>query len=169
MAGKLWGQRAQQLVDDCLLAAIRLGKFRAANNRPFDIIGQGIKERLEIPRCCVVVNTLNELFVFYCIHFSASLFESAATHSAAIAPAWKAAGSARSARAIGAGHQRSSHSGKRPVSCGITLSAKSLVLYLARSFPMLPNCKSIIRWPTLRLVATSFSCSATSSGEPMMT
>jgi hypothetical protein len=35
---------------------------------------------------------------------------------------------ARSARAIGCGHQRSSHSENRPLSCGMTRSAKSLVL-----------------------------------------
>ena len=65
-----------------------------------------------------------------------------------------AGNSARSTRAIGCGHQRSSHSVKRPFSRGMTFSANSLVLYLASSLPMLPNCSSSIRWPTLRSVAT---------------
>jgi len=55
------------------------------------------------------------------------------------------------------------------VGCGITLSANSCVLYLTRSLLMLPNCKSSIRWPTLRFFATSCNWVATSSGEPMMT
>src|SRR5205085_7398411 len=86
----------------------------------------------------------------------------AAGYSAAIGPAWNGAGSARSAAAIGAGHHLSSHSENRPRSFGKTCSANSLVLYFASSLPMLPNCKSIIKWPTLRSVATSVNCSTTS-------
>ncbi len=69
---------------------------------------------------------------------------------------------------IGSGHQRSSHSACTCRSFGSTFSANSRVLYLASSLFMLPNCKSVIRCPTLRLVATSVSCSTTSSGEPMI-
>src|SRR5438094_200199 len=36
----------------------------------------------------------------------------------------------------------------------MTFSEKSFVLYFASTFPMLPHCKSIIRCPTLRSVAT---------------
>ena len=81
----------------------------------------------------------------------------------------KAGTSALSSAPICCGHQRSSHSGNMPRSCGITFSAKSRVLYLVSSLPMLPNCSSSIRWPTFSVVATSRSCSATSSGLPMMT
>src|SRR4051812_5731161 len=49
-------------------------------------------------------------------------------YSAAKAAGWKEAGAARSARAIGWGHQRSSHSEKTSLSCGMTFSAKSCVL-----------------------------------------
>src|SRR5260221_8070740 len=79
-------------------------------------------------------------------------------YSAAIAAGENAGSAARSLLAIGCGHQRSSHSANRSASCGITFSAKSLVLYLARSLFMLPNCRSNMRWPTLRFVATSRSC-----------
>src|SRR5215472_13791917 len=93
----------------------------------------------------------------------------AIAYSTAMAAGWNGVSVARASRCIGCGHQRSSHSEKVSVSCGMTFSAKSLVLYFARSLPMLPNCKSSIRWPTLRLVATSLSCAATSSGEPIIT
>src|SRR5207302_508022 len=53
-------------------------------------------------------------------------------YSAAIAAGRNDGSAARSARAIGCGHQRSSHSAKRSAICGITFSAKSLVLYWAR-------------------------------------
>ena len=54
-------------------------------------------------------------------------------------------------------------------SFGITASENSLVLYLVSSLFMLPYCSSNIRCPTFSDVATSVSCSTTSSGEPMMT
>src|SRR5438045_851835 len=76
---------------------------------------------------------------------------------------------ARTSRVIGCGHERSSQSENESVSCGMTFSANNLVLYFARSLPMLPNCISNIKWPTLRSVATCRNCAATSSGEPMIT
>ena len=79
------------------------------------------------------------------------------------------AAAARSAGSIGCGHQRSSQSAKQVFSFGITCSANSFVLYWVSSLLMLPNCISSIRWPTFRSSASSRSCSATSSGEPMMT
>ena len=90
-------------------------------------------------------------------------------YSAAIAPAWNGAGAARSVWRIGSGHHLSSHSENSGRSFGRTCSANSFVLYLASSLPMLPNCSSSIRWPTLSVVATCVSCSTTSSGEPMIT
>jgi len=51
------------------------------------------------------------------------------TYSAANAAlGWKEGSAARSLRAIGCGHQRSSHSEKTSLSCGMTFSAKSWVL-----------------------------------------
>ena len=79
-------------------------------------------------------------------------------------------GRARSAAATGLGHQRFSHSSSnRPASCGITRFANSSVLCSVSSRLMLPNWSSSMRWPTLSSVATSRSCSATSSGLPMIT
>ena len=84
-------------------------------------------------------------------------------------PGTNAGTSARCAASIGCGHQRSSHSSNSGFSFGITASANSLVLYLVSSLLMLPYCSSNIRCPTFSVVATSVSCSTTSSGEPMMT
>ena len=73
------------------------------------------------------------------------------------------------AAAIGCGHQRSSHSENSGLSCGSTFSANSCVLYLASSLPMLPNCSSSIRWPTLRLSPRRSAARRPRPGEPMMT
>ena len=51
----------------------------------------------------------------------------------------KAGTAARAAASIGRGHQRSSHSAKRSLSCGITFSAKSRVFNCVSAFDMLPN------------------------------
>src|SRR5262245_7280080 len=80
-----------------------------------------------------------------------------------------AGAAARWRRSIGCGHQRFSHSRCSDLSRGITLSANRRVLYLASFVAMFPNCIISMSWPTLRVVASSRSCSTTSSGEPTIT
>src|SRR5215831_10562689 len=96
------------------------------------------------------------------------IYAAATAHSAAAA-GMNAGTAARWRQSMGCGHQRFSHSRCSDLSRGITLSANRRVLYLASFVAMFPNCIISMSWPTLSVVASSCSCSTTSSGEPTIT